>query len=76
MPGDRHLKEAPWAVNPGLFEADAVCHFRRVRICIRTCRSCIERVANEARHYREYSITRRVRAASQAPGPGEMSNVT
>ena len=47
------LKEAPWAVNSGLYEADAVWHFRRVRICIRTCRSCIERVANAARHYRE-----------------------
>jgi hypothetical protein len=47
------LKEAPWAVNSGLYEADAVCHFRRVRICIHTCRSCIERVANEAPHYRE-----------------------
>lgn len=48
-----YLKDATCPVTSELHEGDVVCHCQQARICIRTRRSCIGRVASEARHYQD-----------------------
>ena len=48
-----YLKDATCPVISELHEGDVVCHCQQAHICIRTRRSCIGRVASEARHYQD-----------------------